>query len=144
MKKKRCLSRQGFKFGRSGASRGLSGLLHYVRNDDGRQGDQAVNIEKKNIFAGLKNKKNMPTLSIFFGLIIRMFYRDHQPPHIHVQYQNDHAMVDIATGDIREGSLSARSLRFIQAWVEIHRDDLYANWELCRNGEEPFKIEPLK
>ena len=86
----------------------------------------------------------MPTLSIFFGLIIRMYYKDHQPPHIHVQYQSYNAVVDILTGNVTEGDLPIRQLRFVQAWVEIHKDDLAANWELCRNGEEPFKIMPLK
>jgi hypothetical protein len=86
----------------------------------------------------------MPTISIFFGLIIRMYYKDHQPPHIHVQYQDCNAVIDIATGEMTEGKLPTRQLRFIQAWVEMRRDDLVANWELCRNGENPFKIDPLK
>jgi len=86
----------------------------------------------------------MPTLSMFFGLIIRMYYKDHQPPHIHVQHQEYNAVIDIVTGNMTEGNLPIRQLRFVQAWVEIHRDDLVADWELCRNGENPFKIEPLK
>ena len=86
----------------------------------------------------------MPTISIFFGLIIRMYYKDHQPPHIHVQYQSNNAVIDILTGDMTEGNLSTPQLRYVQAWVEIHRDDLFANWELCRNGESPFKIDALK
>jgi hypothetical protein len=73
-----------------------------------------------------------------------MYYKDHQPPHFHVQCQNCRAVVDIATGNITEGELPARQLRFVQAWVEIHKEDLFADWELCRNGEEPFKIKPLK
>jgi len=86
----------------------------------------------------------MPTISIFFGLIVRMYYKDHQPPHIHVQYQSNNAVIDILTGNITEGKLSTPQLRYIQAWVEIHRDDLLADWELCRNGENPFRIDPLK
>ena len=86
----------------------------------------------------------MPTISIFFGLIIRMYYKDHQPPHIHVQYQNKNAVFDILTGDMTDGNLPVPQLRYVQAWVEIHRDDLFANWELCRNGENPFKIDSLK
>jgi hypothetical protein len=86
----------------------------------------------------------MPTVSIFYGLIIRMCYKDHNPPHIHVEYQGDKALVDIETGAVTEGKLSARHLRFVQAWIEIHRDDLIANWNLCFNGEEPFRIDPLK
>jgi hypothetical protein len=86
----------------------------------------------------------MPTISIFFGLIIRMYYRDHQPPHIHVQYQNNNAVFDILTGNMTEGKLPTPQLRYVQAWVEIRREDLLADWELCRNGENPFKIDPLK
>ena len=86
----------------------------------------------------------MPTLSVFFGLIIRMYYKDHQPPHIHVQYQDSNALIDILTGEVTEGGLPTRQLRLVQAWVEIHKDNLLANWALCLNGEEPFKIDPLK
>ena len=86
----------------------------------------------------------MPTISIFFGLIIRMYYKDHQPPHIHVQYQNKNAVFDIITGNMTEGNLPTTQLRYVQAWIEIHREDLFANWELCRNGENPFKIDSLK
>ena len=86
----------------------------------------------------------MPTISIFFGLIIRMYYKDHQPPHIHVQYQSKNAIVDILTGNMTEGNLPTPQLRYVQAWIEIHREDLFANWELCRNGENPFKIDSLK
>jgi hypothetical protein len=73
-----------------------------------------------------------------------MYYKDHQPPHIHVQCQELNAVIDIKTGDVTEGSLPVRSLQFIQVWIEIHKEDLFANWELCRNGEEPFKIDPLR
>jgi len=88
----------------------------------------------------------MPTLSMFYGLVVRMFYapEEHNPPHIHVIYQNDEAIVEIESGKIMKGKLSARHLRFVQAWVEIHKDELFANWTLCQGGEEPFKIEPLR
>jgi hypothetical protein len=86
----------------------------------------------------------MPTISIFWGLIIRMYYKDHQPPHIHVQYQGENAVMDVLTGSMTEGDLPTRQLRVAQAWIEIHREDLLADWELCRNGENPFKIDPLK
>ena len=88
----------------------------------------------------------MPTLSMFFGLIIRMFYapKEHNPPHIHVEYQGEDTVVNILDGMVIAGSLSSRHLRFIQAWIEIHREELLANWALCQNGEEPFRIEPLK
>jgi len=88
----------------------------------------------------------MPTISMFYGLVVRMFYapEEHNPPHIHAIYQSDEALIAINDGSVLKGSLSARHMRFIQAWVEIHRDELLANWNLCQQGEEPFKIDPLK
>ena len=88
----------------------------------------------------------MPTISMFFGLIIRMYYapKEHNPPHIHVYYQNNSATIDINSCEILEGKLSAKQLRLVAAWIEIHRDELLADWELCQNGEKPFPIEPLK
>ncbi len=88
----------------------------------------------------------MPTLSMFFGLIIRMYYapKEHNPPHVHVYYQEYSATVDITTCDILQGKLSSKQLRLIAAWIEIHREELLANWALCQNGEKPFPIEPLK
>ena len=87
----------------------------------------------------------MPTLSMFFGLIIEMYYapKEHNPPHIHVRYQGNRAIVNLITCELIEGNLSTRHLRFIQAWIEIHKDELMANWDLCMNGKEPFKIQPL-
>jgi hypothetical protein len=75
-----------------------------------------------------------------------MYYapKEHNPPHIHVEYQGKEAIIDICSGDLISGYLSSRHLRFIQAWIEIHYDELLANWDLCQNGEKPFKIEPLR
>jgi hypothetical protein len=88
----------------------------------------------------------MPTISMFYGLVVRMFYgpAEHNPPHIHAVYQSDEALIAIEDGRVLDGKLSNRHLRFIQAWVEIHKDELLADWDLCQNGEEPFKIDPLK
>lgn len=88
----------------------------------------------------------MPTLSMFFGLIIRMYYapKEHNPPHIHVYYQDYAATVELNTCTLLEGKLPAKQLRLVAAWIEIHRDELIADWALCQNGEKPFSIEPLK
>ena len=88
----------------------------------------------------------MPTISMFFGLVIRMFYspKEHNPPHIHVEYQNEEAIIDFNENSVIKGSLSSRHLNLVKAWIEIHREELQANWRLCQNGEQPFKIEPLK
>ncbi len=88
----------------------------------------------------------MPTLSMFFGLIIRMYYapKEHNPPHIHVYHQDYSATVEIKTCEILEGPLPSKQLRLVAAWIEIHREELMADWTLCQNGEKPFPIEPLK
>ncbi len=87
----------------------------------------------------------MPTISMFFGLIVRMYYapQEHNPPHIHVYCQNAKASMNLE-GKVIEGELSVRHLRLMQAWIEIHREELLANWELCQNGEKPFHVEPLR
>jgi len=88
----------------------------------------------------------MPTLSMFFGIIIRMYYapKEHLPAHIHAYFHDYKASVKILDGEIINGTLPSRQLKFVLAWIEIHKDELLANWELCQNGEKPFKVEPLK
>jgi hypothetical protein len=75
-----------------------------------------------------------------------MYYapKEHNPPHIHAYYQDFKSTIGVKDCEIIEGQLPARQLRLIQAWIEIHRDELLANWKLCQNGEKPFQIEPLK
>lgn len=88
----------------------------------------------------------MPTLSMFFGIILRMYYalKEHNPAHIHAYFQEYKASVNILDGEIINGTLPLRQLKLVLAWIEIHKDELLANWELCQNGEVPFKVEPLK
>ena len=88
----------------------------------------------------------MPTISMFFGIIIRMYCgkAEHAPPHIHAYYQDFKAIFDIASGDVTEGSLPPRQTRLVAAWIELHREELIADWELATRGELPFKIEPLR
>jgi len=88
----------------------------------------------------------MPTLSMFFGIIIRMYYapKEHNPPHIHVYYQDMKAVISISNGELMDGTLSSRQMKLVQAWIEIHQEELLADWELCQNGEKPFTIDPLK
>ncbi|WP_372949207.1 DUF4160 domain-containing protein [Mariniphaga sp.] len=88
----------------------------------------------------------MPTISMFYGIIIRMYYapKEHNPPHIHVYYKDEKASINIENGEILYGIFPSKQLRLIQAWLEIHKEELFADWQLCQNGEKPFKIEPLK
>ncbi len=89
----------------------------------------------------------MPTISMFYGLIIRMYYFDnqqHNTPHIHVHYQDDSAVVEIPTGNVLEGKLPNAKMKLLAAWIEIHQEDLMADWQLAINGESVFKIDPLR
>jgi len=87
----------------------------------------------------------MPTISIFYGIAIRMFFgpTEHPPPHFHAVYAEHQARIEIETGDVLSGSLPRRQLRLVQAWTELHREDLLVNWELAMNGETPLPIAPL-
>lgn len=89
----------------------------------------------------------MPVISMFYGVIIMMYYFDnqkHQRPHIHVKYQDDEAVIAIPEGELLEGKLQRSKLKLVQAWVEIHQDELMANWELAVSGQQIFKIIPLR
>jgi Domain of unknown function (DUF4160) len=85
----------------------------------------------------------MPRVSEFFGIVIWMYYRDHQPPHFHATYGGDEALIVIGTGDLYEGQLSRRALRLVQEWEELHRTELLANWELARQQQPLRPIAPL-
>ena len=86
----------------------------------------------------------MPTISTFYGIIIRMYHSEHNPPHIHSYYQADVAMYDIKECELIDGTMPKKQDRLIKAWMELHKDELLANWQLAQNHEEIVKIEPLK
>jgi len=83
---------------------------------------------------------------MFFGIIIRMYFapKEHNPPHVHAVYSDQEAVFRIEDASMTTGEFPNRQARLVQAWIEIHRDELLANWELCQNGEVPFKIDPLR
>ncbi|MBR5614719.1 MAG: DUF4160 domain-containing protein [Clostridia bacterium] len=88
----------------------------------------------------------MPTLCIFFGIIVRMYNEkggQHSIPHIHAEYQDYNVVIDF-DGNILEGEFPNSKLKLLVAWTEIHKEDLEANWKLLSNGDGYFKIEPLK
>ena len=88
----------------------------------------------------------MPTISMFYGIIIRMYCapKEHKPPHFHVYYGDYKGIVDIETCELIEGDIPKKQLRLTQAWAELHQDELRANWQIAMDSELPFKIEPLK
>ena len=86
----------------------------------------------------------MPIISAFFGIIIRMYYDEHNPPHMHAEYQGNKALLDFR-GNILKGDLKSRTaLRLVRDWIDLRRDELIEDWELARKGEEMKKIPPLK
>ena len=86
----------------------------------------------------------MPTISMFFGIIIRMYNTgEHNPPHFHAFYQEYKAVFDME-GEIMEGEMPKRQTKLIAAWAEIHKDELLAKWELAMNEQPLYKIEPLR
>lgn len=89
----------------------------------------------------------MPVISMFYGIIVRMFHFDdkrHSLPHVHVEYQGEVAVIEIESAEILAGNLPSKKLRLVQAWIEIHREELMADWTLATEGKETFKIKPLK
>jgi hypothetical protein len=88
----------------------------------------------------------MPTISMFYGVLIRMFFKDtdkHKAPHIHAEYQGKLAVYSIPEGKLLAGSLPLKKEKLVIAWIEIHQEDLLADWELAVNGKVPFKIKGL-
>lgn len=85
----------------------------------------------------------MPSISEFYGIVIYMYWSEHNPPHFHAQYQGEEIVVDIKTLQVTKGSLPRRGLNLVLDWAEIHQDELLKNWSLCQNMEHPHNIEPL-
>lgn len=88
----------------------------------------------------------MPTLCMFFGIVVKMYAESgtqHNLPHIHAEYQGAKVVVDL-DGNVIEGKFPRSKMRLLLAWIEIHHDELMANWELLSNGEGYFKIDPLR
>ena len=89
----------------------------------------------------------MPIISMFYGIVVMMFFDDcrrHKKPHIHVEYQKHQAVITISDGKLLRGSLPPAKLKLVAAWIEIHHDELMADWALAARKESIFKIEPLK
>ncbi len=85
----------------------------------------------------------MPEISRFFGIIIRMYYDEHNPPHFHVEYQGNNALFDL-NGNTVKGDLRSHTARkLVREWVDLHSNEIALNWELARDEKELNKIDPL-
>ncbi len=88
----------------------------------------------------------MPTLAMFYGIIIRMQSEKggkHNKPHIHCIY-GEYEIVVSLDGELLEGEMPTSKLKLIDAWIELHKDELEANWKLLSDGDGYFKIDPLR
>ena len=91
-----------------------------------------------------KEVQKMPTISMFYGIIIKMYNNgEHNPPHFHATYQGYNAVFNLE-GELIEGDIPRKQAKLVSAWVEIHKDELIANWELAITEQPLYKIEPLR
>jgi hypothetical protein len=86
----------------------------------------------------------MPELSRFYGIIIKMYFSDHNPPHFHAEYEKYKAEYDIKTLDRIAGNLPNRAHALVLEWASQHKDELMENWEKAQIPASLNKIEPLK
>jgi hypothetical protein len=86
----------------------------------------------------------MPEISRFFGIVIRMYFEDHSPPHVHVENRGHKALFDFS-GNVLQGSLNSRTAtRLVREWIDLHADELQANWQLAQNSRALNRIAPLE
>jgi hypothetical protein len=85
----------------------------------------------------------MPTISYFYGIFIRMYVRDHPPPHFHAVYGEHEANIAIATGEAIEGKLPRNAAKLVSEWTARHRSELLVNWRLAVSGEPLERIPGL-
>lgn len=88
----------------------------------------------------------MPAISIFYGILIRMFFHDidrHHVPHIHAEHQGQVAVYSIPDGAVLAGSPPPGKHKLVVAWIEVHQEDLLADWKLAANGQHPLPIRGL-
>jgi len=85
----------------------------------------------------------MPEVSRFFGIVVRMYFGDHNPPHFHAEYGDFEALVEIETLAILRGYLPRRAMALVLEWAALHRQELRADWERAKGGTPLVSIEPL-
>jgi hypothetical protein len=86
----------------------------------------------------------MPKISVFYGIVIQMFWREHPPPHFHALYAEHEALIDIRDLRVMRGYLPPRATALVLEWADEHRDELMEDWNLCSQLRTPRQIDPLK
>ena len=85
----------------------------------------------------------MPEVSRFLGISILMYFDDHNPPHFHVRYNDDRALISIDELKVLEGHIPARILGLVIEWAELHKEELMRDWDMVKTTGQYFKIDPL-
>ena len=91
-----------------------------------------------------EDDSRMPEISRFFGIIVQMYYSDHDPPHFHVRYSGQKALIAIETLALLRGRLSPRALGLVTEWAAMHREALMEDWNLARSEAQLKPIAPLE
>ena len=86
----------------------------------------------------------MPEISRFFGIVIKMFFDDHSPPHFHAEYGSDLALIDIRNLSVFSGRLPPRVIGLVIEWATLHQQELLADWDRAQAQRELLKIAPLE
>ena len=86
----------------------------------------------------------MPTISMFYGIIIKMFFDDHAPPHFHAEYGDYELVITISPIKIIKDDAPKRVKSMVLEWTALQQEELLRDWELCKNMLPPFAIEPLE
>ena len=86
----------------------------------------------------------MPEVSRFFGIVIRMYFLDHEPPHFHAKYAGAEAQIQITPVGVLRGELPPRALALVVEWATLHQAELHENWRRLHADEPPLRIAPLE
>jgi hypothetical protein len=87
--------------------------------------------------------ESMPEISRFLGIVIKMYWAEHNPPHFHAEYNGFSAEIEIATLTVKTGKLPARILGLVVEWAELYQEELLQNWKTLQTTREYHKISPL-
>src|SRR6266700_3349894 len=91
----------------------------------------------------VESREEMPEVTRFFGIVVRMYFKDHSPAHFHAEYGEYEALVEIETLSILRGELPRRAMALVLEWAALHRQELRADWERARGGTPLESIAPL-
>ena len=86
----------------------------------------------------------MPEISRFLGIVIKMFFDDHNPPHFHAEYDGDVALIDIRNLSVFSGRLPPRVIGLVIEWASVHQQELFVDWDRAQAQQELLKIAPLE